>query len=249
MPAATLKAVNELTLDIAGRRVPGAGRPFGLRQVDGAAHDRRARGNHRRRRLDRRRSSSTTSHPKDRDIAMVFQNYALYPHMIGLRQHRLPAADRASCRKAEIREARAWRRPASSSSKLTSSAGPASSRAASASASPWAAPSCASRPSTSWTSRSPTSMPSCACRCAPRSRSSSIGSGTTTIYVTHDQVEAMTMGHRVALLKDGVLQQVDTPSDIYDQAAQHVRRRLHRRADDEPLFRHPGLRDGRRRQP
>jgi multiple sugar transport system ATP-binding protein len=39
--------------------------------------------------------------------------------------------------------------------------------------------------------------------------------GTTTIYVTHDQVEAMTMGHRVALLKDGVLQQVDTPSGIY----------------------------------
>jgi multiple sugar transport system ATP-binding protein len=41
--------------------------------------------------------------------------------------------------------------------------------------------------------------------------------GTTTIYVTHDQVEAMTMGHRVALLKDGVLQQVDTPSDIYSR--------------------------------
>ena len=36
--------------------------------------------------------------------------------------------------------------------------------------------------------------------------------GTTTVYVTHDQVEAMTMGDRVALLKDGLLQQVDTPS-------------------------------------
>jgi multiple sugar transport system ATP-binding protein len=41
--------------------------------------------------------------------------------------------------------------------------------------------------------------------------------GTTTIYVTHDQVEAMTMGHRVALLRDGILQQVDTPSAIYDR--------------------------------
>src|SRR4029453_4700726 len=41
--------------------------------------------------------------------------------------------------------------------------------------------------------------------------------GTTTIYVTHDQVEAMTMGHRVALLRDGVLQQVDTPSAIYNR--------------------------------
>jgi multiple sugar transport system ATP-binding protein len=41
--------------------------------------------------------------------------------------------------------------------------------------------------------------------------------GTTTLYVTHDQVEAMTMGHRVALLKDGLLQQVDTPRNLYDK--------------------------------
>ena len=43
--------------------------------------------------------------------------------------------------------------------------------------------------------------------------------GTTTVYVTHDQVEAMTMGHRVAVLKDGVLQQVDTPRNLYDRPA------------------------------
>lgn len=41
----------------------------------------------------------------------------------------------------------------------------------------------------------------------------------TTVYVTHDQTEAMTMGHRVAVLKDGVLQQVDTPSNLYDHPA------------------------------
>jgi multiple sugar transport system ATP-binding protein len=41
--------------------------------------------------------------------------------------------------------------------------------------------------------------------------------GTTTIYVTHDQVEAMTMGHRVAVLRDGILQQVDTPRALYDR--------------------------------
>jgi multiple sugar transport system ATP-binding protein len=41
--------------------------------------------------------------------------------------------------------------------------------------------------------------------------------GTTTVYVTHDQVEAMTMGHRVAVLKDGVLQQCDTPRSLYDR--------------------------------
>ena len=41
--------------------------------------------------------------------------------------------------------------------------------------------------------------------------------GVTTVYVTHDQVEAMTMGHRVAVLKDGKLQQVDTPRNLYDK--------------------------------
>src|SRR5215204_5453049 len=41
--------------------------------------------------------------------------------------------------------------------------------------------------------------------------------GTTTVYVTYDQVEAMTMGHRVCVLRDGVLQQVDTPRRLYDQ--------------------------------
>jgi multiple sugar transport system ATP-binding protein len=43
--------------------------------------------------------------------------------------------------------------------------------------------------------------------------------GTTTVYVTHDQVEAMTMGHRVAVLLDGLLQQVDTPRVLYDEPA------------------------------
>jgi multiple sugar transport system ATP-binding protein len=43
--------------------------------------------------------------------------------------------------------------------------------------------------------------------------------GVTTVYVTHDQVEAMTMGDRVAVLKDGVLQQVDTPRALYERPA------------------------------
>ena len=43
--------------------------------------------------------------------------------------------------------------------------------------------------------------------------------GVTTVYVTHDQVEAMTMGDRVAVMKDGVLQQVDTPLNLYDKPA------------------------------
>ena len=43
--------------------------------------------------------------------------------------------------------------------------------------------------------------------------------GTTTVYVTHDQVEAMTLGQRVAVLRDGVLQQVDTPQNLYNHPA------------------------------
>src|SRR5678816_4406271 len=43
--------------------------------------------------------------------------------------------------------------------------------------------------------------------------------GVTTVHVTHDQVEAMTMGDRVAVLKDGLLQQVDSPRNMYDRPA------------------------------
>ena len=53
-------------------------------------------------------------------------------------------------------------------------------------------------------------------------------SATTFIYVTHDQTEAMTMGDRIVVMKDGIIQQVDTPQNLYDHALQHVRCRLHR---------------------
>ena len=58
--------------------------------------------------------------------------------------------------------------------------------------------------------------------------------GVTTVYVTHDQVEAMTMGDRVAVLKDGVLQQVDTPRRHVRQPGQRLRGRVHRLAGHEP---------------
>ena len=57
--------------------------------------------------------------------------------------------------------------------------------------------------------------------------------GITTVYVTHDQVEAMTMGDRVAVLKDGLLAQCDTPLSLYQRAGQRLRRRVHRLARDE----------------
>ena len=58
--------------------------------------------------------------------------------------------------------------------------------------------------------------------------------GVTTVYVTHDQVEAMTLGQRVAVLRDGLLQQVDTPQNLFHQPGEPVRRRVHRLAVDEP---------------
>ena len=54
--------------------------------------------------------------------------------------------------------------------------------------------------------------------------------GVTTIYVTHDQIEAMTLGQRVAVLRDGVLQQVDTPADAVSPSGEPVRGRVHRLA-------------------
>ena len=75
------EAVKDLNLDDRRRRVHDPRRPVGLREVDRAAHDRRARGHHRRRAADRRRGRQREGAASDRDIAMVFQNYALYPHM------------------------------------------------------------------------------------------------------------------------------------------------------------------------
>ena len=59
-------------------------------------------------------------------------------------------------------------------------------------------------------------MPSCAFRCAPSWVELHKRLKTTTLYVTHDQVEAMTMGDRVAVIRKGLLQQTDTPFQLYE---------------------------------
>ena len=69
------------------------------------------------------------------------------------------------------------------------------------------------------TSRSPTSTPSCACRCAPRSSRTHQRLKTTTVYVTHDQIEAMTMADRIVVMHDGVVEQIGTPLELYDRPA------------------------------
>ena len=66
--------------------------------------------------------------------------------------------------------------------------------------------------------------------------------GATTVYVTHDQLEAMQMGDKIVVMNHGVVEQFGVPQDIYDWPATHVRRRLHRLAADEL----PALRRRRR---
>ena len=128
-------------------------------------------------------------------------------------------------------------RARSSSSRSCSSASRSSSPAVSGSGSRSGARSSASRSRSSWTSRSRTSTQSCGSRPATEILKLQRRLGTTTIYVTHDQVEAMTMGDRIAVLRDGVLQQVGTPEDLYVQPAERLRRRFHRLPGHEPRSR------------
>ena len=59
--------------------------------------------------------------------------------------------------------------------------------------------------------------------------------GTTMIYVTHDQTEAMTLGTRIVVMKDGVVQQVDTPNELYEHPREYVCSRVYRESSNEFL--------------
>jgi len=153
---------------------------------------------------------------KERDIAMVFQSYALYPHMtvrenmgfsLRLRKENNRVIEEGVSQAARILNLEPYL-----------DAIRASFRAGSVSAWRWAAPSCAIPRCSCSTSRSPTSTPSCASRCAPRSRPAQ-RLKTTTIYVTHDQVEAMTMADRIAVVNDGRVEQFGAPLELYDRPA------------------------------
>jgi len=155
------------------------------------------------------------THPKDRDIAMVFQNYALYPHMsvydniafpLQIAKLPKPEVDRRVAEAAHILELDAYlkRRPGqlSGGQRQRVAMGRAIVR----------------QPSV-FLMDEPLSNLDAKLRVQMRAEIAQLQHrlGTTTIYVTHDQVEAMTMGDRVALLKDGFLQQVDTPGRIYNR--------------------------------
>src|SRR5215469_7240607 len=152
--------------------------------------------------------------PKDRDIAMVFQNYALYPHMtveenlaFGLRLRKAPKAE-ISRRVAEAArllglEAYLKRRPAALS-------GGQRQRVAMGRA--------IVREPAAFLMDEPLSNLDAKLRVSMRAALSQLHErlGTTTVYVTHDQVEAMTLGDRVAVMRKGELQQVADPQELFD---------------------------------
>ena len=151
--------------------------------------------------------------PKDRDIAMVFQNYALYPHMsvydnmaFSLKLRKLPKDEidqkvRDAARTLEIDEL-LDRKPKALS-------GGQRQRVAMGRA--------IVRQPQAFLMDEPLSNLDAKLRVQMRAELGQLHSQlqTTTLYVTHDQVEAMTMGDRVAVIRKGILQQIDTPREIY----------------------------------
>ncbi|HZP90841.1 MAG TPA: sn-glycerol-3-phosphate ABC transporter ATP-binding protein UgpC, partial [Actinomycetota bacterium] len=155
--------------------------------------------------------------PKDRDVAMVFQNYALYPHMtveqnlgFGLKLRRMPKSEI----KARVTDAARIlgleplldRKPAALS-------GGQRQRVAMGRA--------MVREPQAFLMDEPLSNLDAKLRVQMRASLAKLHDTlkTTTVYVTHDQIEAMTLGHRVAVLREGVLQQVDTPQNLYNHPA------------------------------
>ena len=152
---------------------------------------------------------------KNRDVAMVFQNYALYPYLtvaaniaFPLRVAKVPKAEREQ-RMREVAEMLGLseyleRRPGqlSGGQRQRVAMGRAIVR----------------NPSV-YLMDEPLSNLDAKLRVQTRTEVVELQArlGVTTVYVTHDQVEAMTMGHRVAVLKDGVLQQCDTPQTLYHE--------------------------------
>src|ERR1700730_8727053 len=159
----------------------------------------------------------TDADPKDRDVAMVFQNYALYPHM-NVAQNMGFALKIAGLAKSEIRKrvsdaARLLDLEPYLDRKPKDLSGGQRQRVAMGRA-------IVRRPQV-FLMDEPLSNLDAKLRVQTRNQIAGLQRrlGTTTVYVTHDQVEAMTMGDRVAVLKDGLLQQVDSPRNMYDRPA------------------------------
>ena len=155
--------------------------------------------------------------PKDRDIAMVFQNYALYPHM-SVAENMGFALKIAGVKKEERAErvleaAKLLDLEEYLDRKPKALSGGQRQRVAMGRA--------IVRQPQVFLMDEPLSNLDAKLRVQTRTQIASLQRrlGVTTVYVTHDQTEALTMGDRIAVLKDGVLQQVGTPRDLYERPA------------------------------
>lgn len=213
---ASRPAVNEFSLEIADGEFlvlvgpSGSGKSTVLRMLAGLEANTGGEI-----RLDGRDVSDVD--PKDRDIAMVFQNYALYPHMT-VAENMSFALKRKKFPKDEIR-----RRVAEAAEMLDLTelldrkpkelSGGQRQRVAMGRA--------IVREPAVFCMDEPLSNLDAKLRVQTRTQIARLQRrlGATTVYVTHDQVEAMTMGDRVAVLKDGTLQQVAPPRELYERPA------------------------------
>jgi multiple sugar transport system ATP-binding protein len=213
-PGASKPSVDNLDLDIADGEFmvlvgpSGSGKSTALRMLAGLEDVTRGE-------IRINNEDVSRKPPKERDIAMVFQNYALYPHMSVAENMgfalKLKGVDKAT-RMQKVREAaRLLDLEQYLERKPKALSGGQRQRVAMGRA--------IVREPSVFLMDEPLSNLDAKLRVETRANIAALQArlGTTTIYVTHDQVEAMTMGHRVALLRDGKLQQVDTPRNLYDR--------------------------------
>jgi multiple sugar transport system ATP-binding protein len=159
----------------------------------------------------------TLTRPQDRDIAMVFQNYALYPHMtvaenlgFGLRLRKVAKEER---RRRVLEAAKTLGLDELLDRKPAALSGGQRQRVAIGRA--------MVRNPVAFLMDEPLSNLDAKLRVSMRASLARLHEqlGVTTVYVTHDQIEAMTLGQRVAVLRDGRLQQVDTPQNLFNAPA------------------------------
>ncbi len=207
------KAVDGLSIDIADGEFlvlvgpSGCGKSTALRMVAGLEEITSGK-------LSIGGESMNEVQPKDRNVAMVFQNYALYPHLdveknigfaLKLSGMPKPAIDAKVLEAAKILELESLLK-----NKPAQLSGGQRQRVAMGRA--------IVRDPSVFLMDEPLSNLDAKLRVQMRAEITRLQHKleATTLYVTHDQVEAMTMGDRVAVMKDGVLQQIDSPSSLYD---------------------------------
>ncbi len=228
------EAVNRLDLEIADGEFMVVVGPVRMWQDHGAADD-RGTGEHHVRDVVRFGDEVMNDvAPRDRDVAMVFQSYALYPQMtvaqnigFALRMRKVPKAeiDRRVRAAADVLGITPWL-DRKANGRLS---GGQRQRVAMGRA--------IVREPSVFLMDEPLSNLDAKLRVQLRAEISRVQSriGVATIYVTHDQTEAMTLGHRVAVLRDGALAAVRHAAGPLRSTGQCLRRRLHRFAVDEPL--------------